>query len=341
MSFRRILSILFFVQLLATLAVQARFTFVLPPANSPNPQVLMFNEQLQRLSAVNVPADTYRVILNPAATKAIFLTRSAGTPILFVNIVNNQFSGTPRPLQLDGNIPAAAELTPNGEQLIVIGGQSGLLYRIDIGSESIPLNGRISTATAAVDLSLSFDSRYAFAISVSQFVVVDLLESRVVQTVALEGRGFSVTASPRGSVYLGLQGFLVEHDAFPPFARKGAISVTYGPGKLSFSPDGRYGIAPNALQNAASILIFDLETRGITAPAGIFLTAVPTTINNQLQIPDSIQVLSDTRAIAFYARAAGLRDRHPHSDGEPVFCGWQRFGRGRRHCSLRGVPQCS
>lgn len=304
MSIRRILQSLIFVHLLASFAVQARYTFVLPPANAANPQVLMFNDQLQRLSAVNVPGDAFQVLINPAGTKAMILTRSAGTPVLFVNIANNQFSGPTRPLQLDGNTPLVAQVAPNGEQLIVLAaGGTGLIYKIDIGAEQISGNGRIGTSTGAVDFCLSYDSRYAFVVSANNFLVVDLVNATILQNTPLEARGFSVSISLRGSVYVGQQGALVEYSAFAPFARRGSIPLQYGPGKLSFSPDGKYGIAPNALQNAASILSFDLETRGITAPSGIFLNAVSTPINGQLQIPDSIQILNDTRALAFYGAA--------------------------------------
>jgi uncharacterized protein (TIGR03437 family) len=324
MSIRRILFSLAIVQMLLALAASARYTFVLPPPNSPNPQVLMFNDNLQRAGAVNVPQDTTRVFLSPAGNKAIILTRSVGSPVLFASIENGLLQNNARPLALDGNLPLRAELSPDGAQLIVLSDNStGILYRIDITTESIPSGGRILSATGARDFSISYDSRYAFVISSNTLVIADLVENRIVQTVSpLDGSALSVTTSPRGSFYIGAQGFLVEYDAFPPFARKGSIPTQFGPGKLTFSPDGRYGLAPNALQNGASLLSFDLETRGITAPSGVTVNAVATPINGQLQIPDRIMVLNETRALAFYPGAKQVFEISiPHLAVSPLLIG--------------------
>ena len=79
--------------------------------------------------------------------------------------------------------------------------------------------------------------------------------------VGLPGEG-SISLAPFGSIYVTGQYLLIEYAGQPPFDKMNQTSVFTSPGKLAFSPDGRYGLAPNNLLNGSSILTFDFQVRG-------------------------------------------------------------------------------
>ena len=283
--------------------------FVLPP-NQQSGTARVFSDALIPGGVLPVPANTTQVLVSPDGTKAVFLSSSTSQPVTFVTIANGQVSGVPRTLQLDGLGASQGQISPDGRLLIVFGGSNpGKLFLIDLATETIPAFGKISlynigTGTP-VDMAITQDSRYAFVLSVSneRLTVVELLTGVVAKQVELFGTMNAISIAPTGEVYVTGLYNLIEFSPAPPFDRLG-LSKFYGsPGKLHFSPGGRYVFAPNFISNS-SIIIFDRNIVGTSesSEAGSIgvLNSIPVLIDGNTAKASDFHFLSDTQVMIYF-----------------------------------------
>jgi len=286
--------------------------FVLPPAGSQSPAVQGYTSGLLSLGpAINPPAGTIQVLSSPQGDKAIFIANNPLGPVSFVNVVSGQFTGSIRTLTLDGRPATRAAVSPNGQRLHVIAGsQPGTLYTIDLVSESVIPGGTVAIGGTPVDFGISPDGRYAYVISggvnVSGLLtMVDLQNSTVEAQFGGIGVLNNVTISPTGRVFITGQFQLLEYSARPPFTRLGFSQLISSPGRLHFSPDGRYMIAGNRLLNGRSVQVFDTTIAGQNntsepaAPGVISEAAIALPGDQELLFPDQIAIVSPTRALVF------------------------------------------
>lgn len=308
MNLRKILFPAFIGLFLLSFAADARYIFVLPPAGAANPVIQGFSEQFVSMGpAIPVPAGTNQVFTNITATKAILISTSNSAPVSFLNIQNGQLVGPVRSLNLEDKAARAATLTPDGTKLLVVAGSNpGVLFVIDLNTETLVNAGRIQVQLEPRDLVVSADSRYAFVLSIpSAVTVIDLLTNSTVgaQTIPGVSGNLSISIAPTGAVYVTSQYGLIEYNPTAPFAERARSRLVTQPGKLSFSPDGRYALAKNLLGNGSSLVVIDLATKNADYPAGIQISSAPITMpgaNLPLQV-DELDVITDKLAVAYVA----------------------------------------
>lgn len=168
--------------------------------------------------------------------------------------------------------PNAAALSPDGRRLIVVG--SGGVQVIDTSSETVlPGSTAINVGTTPIAVAVSTDSRRAFVVSQDQqrLFAIDLETASATGQTTIVGLPTSVSVSPASLVYITVQNAIYEFDP-QTLEQRATLSLNGFPGTVAFTPDGRFGIAPNtsSLINKSGFLI-DLGQRTITdIPGGSF-----------------------------------------------------------------------
>jgi len=186
--------------------------------------------------------------------------------------------------------------SPDGQKILVAAGALEVVRTAD--DAVLPA---ITVGGTAIDLAASIDSTQVYVLvntgSGYQLADVNLAQSTVVKTLAIPGIASAVTAGPNGLIYVGTTNALLEVDPTSLLVLN-TIPASGTPGKLSFTPNGRYGLAPN-LNNSTGValFVFDLVQKSVAPP---FTTAV---VPNQLS---QVFVVSDTLAYGFSASTATL-----------------------------------
>ncbi|MBA3976212.1 MAG: hypothetical protein C0504_18550 [Candidatus Solibacter sp.] len=291
------------------LPVMAGNVFVLPP-NQQSGAARVFSDALAPGGTLPVPASTHQVLVSPDGAKAIFLSSSASQPVTIVNIVNGQVSGVPRTIQLDGLGASHGQVSPDGRQLVVFGGANpGKLFLIDLLTEVIPGFGKIALLNfgsgTPVDMAITQDSRYAFVLSIGgeRITVIELHTGAVARQEEMFGAMNAISVAPTGEIYATGLYNLYEFSPSPPFQRIARSRFFGSPGKLHFSPDGRYAFAANFISNS-SILIFDRSIAGSSEssePGSIgVLNSVPVLIDGNIAKPTSFHFQPNSQVMAYF-----------------------------------------
>lgn len=194
---------------------------------------------------------TWGVISNPAGTRLFALANHAVDALVVVdpNLVVQSRSGT-------WNAGAvAAQLTPDGQKLVVVAD----VLRVFNAATGEPIS-TMAVGSNLVDVAVSFDSRYAFLLSGGnrRLYKIDLTGYRVVAEQPLPGELTGVALGPNGLLYVSATNrvFVIEPETFVPLYE---IALNGLPGKLAFTPDGRYAVASNAWPaTLSSGWVFDL-----------------------------------------------------------------------------------
>lgn len=293
-------------------AAMANNIFVLPPPGATANTVQGYSPQLLQLGSVTPPAGTVQVLSSPQGDKAIFIANNPVGPVSFVSVVSGQITGTVRTLTLDGRPATRALVSPDGTRLYVIAGsQPGNLYTVDLITETVLISGTSVIGGTPRDLGLSPDGKYAYVISggvatSGLLTVVNLQNAAVEAQIGNIGVLNNISVSPTGRVFITGQFQLLEYSGQPPFTRLGFSQLISSPGRLYFSPNGRYMLAGNNLLNGRSIQLFDLNIPGqnntnppqppsaaVIAEAAIVLPGAP----DALLFPDQIFITSATKAL--------------------------------------------
>jgi uncharacterized protein (TIGR03437 family) len=220
------------------------------------------------------------------------LTRviSAGAPNKFYAIGQNAAEGL---VVLEGVFPnlqitkrinlgqAAADVavSPDGRRLLVL---AGGLQILDTANESeLAAAGTLNVGTNPTSVAVSLDSTRAYVLGSGRVTVISLTTNTLLGDVATPGPATGVAVSPAGFVYATTTNAIYEIDG-RAVGLRATISLNGLPGKLEFSPDGKYAIATNAQPvTGASAFHIDLATRVITriAYSGFTLDRVVVTDN--------------------------------------------------------------
>lgn len=317
MNLRKILTPVAASLLLLSTAAHARYVFVLPAAGSPSPSLQAYTESLQPMGAVTVPSGANQVLTTVNGDKAIVIAQNANAPVSFVTIAGGQLSGVARPVP-NLNVPAitqasiVAKLTPDGQRLVVLGGFPATLYVIDPISEQVLTGGSFTIGASARGLVITRDSKYAIAVcSPSLFSAINLATLQYEISFGMTGvtENPSIALAPSGALYVTARDILIQYAGRPPFNEVARTSTSTGfvwPGKLEFSPDGRYGITTNETASGSSVLTYDFTVRGPNTPAGAVISQIPITFGDNIpKKMDLFAPVSDSAAIAW--SAAGRR----------------------------------
>jgi hypothetical protein len=125
--------------------------------------------------------------------------------------------------------------------------------------------GNIDAGGDAIDVAASIDGTRAFVLSAtaSRLTAVDVVERRAVGRVDLNNRPTAVAVGPNGIIYVSASNTIYEIDA-RTLAIRAAISVVGSPGKLSFTPNGLFAIAPSiATAGGRGAFLLNLTNRTV------------------------------------------------------------------------------
>lgn len=303
MNLRRILSPVALGLFMLAAAADARYVYVLPPTGTSSAPMLIYNEQIQPAGSVTVPAGSFQVLTNSLGDKAIVLANNNVAAVSFATLPNGPVAS----LSLDGQPATFGAVTPDGLRLLALAGSSpGSVYIIDAISGNIQTGGKISINGIPREVAITPDSRYAYIVSSSSptaiLTVVDLSTNQIVNQTSLAGMigALHVSISPLGQVYVTGQYLMIEFDGRAPFAEHARSQVISNPGRLHFSPDGRYALAANELLNGSSVVCIDLQVKGATSGAGTEISKflISTSSNPAVRI-DDVFLISPTLAVAY------------------------------------------
>jgi len=313
MNLRGILPIILISLVAAALPASASNVFVLPPG-AQGGNGLVFSEALSAGGSVSLPSGIHSVLVSPAGNKAIFLSSNSSAPVTFVTLAGGQVSGAARSIQLDATGITSGMLTPDGQKLVAIGGAyPGKLFIIDIATEAALPYGKIPINAYALGTPIDFvvtqDSRYAIVLTVggARLSAFDLRTGVNVAQVSLVGTPNAVSVSPTGSVFVTGASTLSEFMAEPPFDRIAFSKLQVSPGKLYFSPDGRYALAPSETGSSFSVILFDSASPGTNdtgEPVSMgVLNAVPIVVGGSVAKPTKIYFRNNNLAMVYFGEA--------------------------------------
>ena len=266
----------------------ARYVFSLPSAGSATNAMVGYTDQFLPTGSVTVPVGASQVFVDNSGSKAIVVALSnPASPVSFVNIQGGVFAGAARNVNLDNQPALMAALTPDGTRLLVLTGTTTTyLYVIDLASEQVVANGRYSIDGVPKDFVVTEDSTYVVVLSGTQAVSssgqpinpailtqLNLATAQVVKSVAVTGISslspVALSLAPSGSIYVSGLYVLAEYFlSSTGLTENGRTAVYTNPGKMMFSPDGRYAVAPNRAGNNLSLVSFDLQNRSGVNLAG-------------------------------------------------------------------------
>lgn len=312
MNLRKILTPVAASLLLLSTAAHARYVYVLPAVGSLSPTLQVYTESLQSMGSVAVPTGTSQVLTTVNGDKAIVIAQNAAAPVSFVTISGGQVTGAPRPLNL-GNQPATvAALTPDGQRLLVLGGFPATLSIIDPVTERVLTGGSLIIGATPRGLVVTRDSKYALIVcSPSLFTAVNLTNYQFETSFGMTGitENPNIAMSPSGAVYVTARDLLIQYLGAPPFnevARTATSTGLYWPGKLEFSPDGRYGLTTNETVAGSSVFTYDFTVRGTNTPAGAVISQIPITFGDG--VPKKMDFFSPVgNSVAVAWSSAGSR----------------------------------
>src|ERR1051326_1379775 len=258
---RRLYCVLAFT-LLFSACLAAQNVFVLPPSSSS--AVTVFSaDPFSQTAVLNVTSSGIQVLAAPNNKFYIISNVGNGSPTVAAVTQNpdGSFSSVKNVGSFIGAL--AAQMSPDGRRLVVQ--SSGGLNLIDTSTDiviPVSLGGQIQ------DFAISADSSRAFVVNTStsfnQIVAIDLKTGTTIATAPVIGTPNNVAVGPTSRVYVSTTGAVLELDPLT-IATTRTIQLTGRPGRLSFTPDGKLGLAVNLTTtiNGTAAFIFDLNTRSL------------------------------------------------------------------------------
>src|SRR5260370_33663154 len=254
----------------ALLTVQARNVFVPPAPGSTAPVIAFQGEPFTSLGSFPAGNTPFAVFPTLNGQKFYAVSKSTINGLVYLDQSLVPISG--KPAATLQQAPDGAGLSPDGARLLILG---GTVHVIDTSTDVELANIPITTGGTPVDVAFSIDSKKAFVISkassnvfTSNSVVtaIDLTTNTVVsgQSFLAAGSNTTLTVSPNGLLYVTAQNRIYEVDPMTLLARN-EIAITATPLKMVFTPEGKYGIAPNSQPSGgAQFYLLDLTTKQAT-----------------------------------------------------------------------------
>lgn len=222
-------------------SLHARNIF-LTPVDPANTGVGAFtSDPLSFAVTIAGPAGAKQVIAGPTGKYYVLGSVSTeGVAVLEGTFPNLQ---TTKRLATIGT-PVAFALTGDARRLVVIG--SGVQV-IDTATDTVlPNSTALNVGTNPISVAVSSDSKRAFVLSrdTGRLYAINLETATAGGDIAIPGQATAVSVGPNSLVYVSAQNAVYEIDP-QALTQRGAISLNGLPGPVSFTPDGRVGIAPN------------------------------------------------------------------------------------------------
>jgi len=265
MSTRQFLFIAFCAVLLVS-SLRADGVATLPGQNSNAPGVAVFGiSPLVSLSTFTAGDGAFEVLALPDGSKYYVISKSGTNTIMSVD---NNFLNPKLVASLE-TVATGAALSSNGTRLVVA---AGTLHIFDTSKDQDLVPGGINTGTTVYDVALSLDGKFAYALGQTasggtQLNAISLADNSTVglPQYGVLGSATGVTVGFNGLIYISTQNQIIELNptTLQPTAA-GVIGVNALPGKLVFTPDGKYALAVNQTPiTGSSILLINLASRTI------------------------------------------------------------------------------
>jgi len=283
--FRLKYALVAFSLLSASSLARAQNLFVMPGGPSTNQTVSIFSADpfVFRTSYQGSPASLL-ALSNPAGTR-YFVVAASGSST--VTVLDGASFAVIQSFDLLAN-GSAGILTPDGRKLLVTAGN---LFIFDISGvgPTLPNPIPVVVGTNPSDVAVSLDSARAFVLCPAdqRLVAVDLTTNAVIGTLNIPGQSTGVAVGPNGLVYVTTVNRVYEIDPRNlSFTLTDGIPLIGRPGKLSFTPDGRYALAVNETPTAgnSAVLLFDLASKTLAGSVpnfGVVLDKVIVASNNR------------------------------------------------------------
>ncbi|MEK7404921.1 MAG: Ig-like domain-containing protein [Acidobacteriota bacterium] len=278
--------------------LEARNVFVMPGGVSTNQTVSIFSGEpfVQSNTFQGSPASLV-ALSNPAGTR-YFVVASSGSST--VTVLDGSYNVLQR-FDLLNNGTAGA-VSPDGRRLLVTAGNL-FIFDITGGGVTLPNPVPVNAGSSPIDVAVSMDSSRAFVLSPAdqRLVAVDLATNSVLSpTLSIGGQSTGVAVGPNGLVYVTTVNRLYEIDGRTmTLTRTDGIPVIGRPGKLAFTPDGRYALAVNQTPVAGNscLMMFDLVNKTLAG-----------TITNFGVVLDAVVAAGNSRAFATSSQNQTLYD---------------------------------
>ncbi|HET8548975.1 MAG TPA: Ig-like domain-containing protein [Bryobacteraceae bacterium] len=255
---RLLLSVL--VCLAGLAAAQAQNVFVLPSGTTAALPIGVFSADPFAASAtVQGPASPVAVFALPNGSKYYVIARGAADTLTVLD-ANFNVIGAARAI---GQAQAAA-LSPDGRYLLILANN---VFVVDTTTDQVVRT--IDVGGLANDVAFSIEGTRAFVVSstAQRVTAIDLASlSAVSPTVQVSGGSTPTTlaVAPNGFLYAAGQNIIREIDARTMTIRA-EIPIIGNPGKLAFSANAQYAIAPNLVPSNgnSTVILIDLATRTV------------------------------------------------------------------------------
>jgi uncharacterized protein (TIGR03437 family) len=302
----------------ASVTLQAQDVFTVPGANSSGQDVSAFTgNPFSPINGFLSGTGTFMVLAKPDGSTFYSIANSTiGT----ITAVDSTFSTT-RSL---GNLAApatGAAISPDGSRLVVAAGK---LHVFDTATDNELVPGGISPAAGLTvfDVAYSLDGTRILALGTepvagSELVVLDASSNVALGSLQILGTATGLAIGPNGLAYISTQSEILEvNPKTIAVTLGGLISMNAHPGRVVFTPDGKYALAVNQEPvTGSAILLISLATRTLvgslpTSSLGgntvdQLLVAGPTTVFGLSSLSQSLYQISiasgNTLGIAAYS----------------------------------------
>ncbi|MDQ2948687.1 MAG: hypothetical protein M3Y27_22570 [Acidobacteriota bacterium] len=250
--------------LLAITAAQGQNLFLVPGANSTSAAgAVISGNSLAPLGSFSAGAGAFQVVATPSGNKYYVIANSGSATI---TALDSNFSN-PRSLGNLGLQATAAAITPDGRRLLVV---AGTLHIIDTSSENDLTPNGLNPGTPLFDLAISLDGTKAFVLGRnpsggSTLFSINLSNNAVIASFPIAGSASGVSVGPNSFVYVTTLNQLFELNPNTLTVTPGGlIPLNANPGKVAFTPDGRFGLVVNQTPiTGSSIIVFDLASHTV------------------------------------------------------------------------------
>ena len=245
--------------------LQADDVAALPGFNSTGSNVAVFGiNPLTSMGSFTAGASTFLILPKPDGSKYYVIAKS-GTGS--VTTVDTNFQN-PTSIASFQSAPGNAAITSDGGKLVVAASNLHI-FETTKDQELVP--GGVNTGVTIFDVALSLDGKTAYALGTStsggsQLNAINLTtNTKGNAQYGILGTATAVAVGPNGRVYVSNQNQIIELDptTLQP-TTGGVIGVNARPGKVVFTPDGKYGLAVNQTPvTGQAILLIDLIAHSI------------------------------------------------------------------------------
>ena len=252
----------------AATVAQGQNLFLLPGANSTSGSGAVFSGgSLTSSGAFTAGAGVFQVLATPSGNKYYAIANSGSAT---VTVLDGNFSNA-RQLGNLGLQATAAAITPNGSRLLVV---AGTLHIFDTSTDNDLLPNGLNPGAPLFDIAISLDGTRAYVLGRnssgigSTLYAINLANNAVVASYPITGAASGVSVGPNNYVYVGTVNQIIELNPNTLTQTAGGlIPLNASPGKLVFTPDGRFGLAVNQTPiTGSSVIVLDLAAHSIVGP---------------------------------------------------------------------------